>query len=111
MSAVSRLPVARSRQAHEHNHGLELLRATEAAESSGGLTAVPGGVRVGALPVAMLARPRHQALLERVREMGARVALISDGDVDAAMMAASAGMGVDVMLGAGGTKEAVLAAC
>jgi len=232
MSAVSRLPVARSRQAHEHNHGLELLRATEAAAlsvgrwlgrgdktgtreaaqaamaeafsgiaidgrvvigpepadgplSTGrrvgagrekldlailpvdgislvsrGLTqalsiaacAEPGGilapppvaymhkiavgpaargsvdisdtpennlrriafamdVHVRDLTVAMLDRPRHQALLERVREMGARVALISDGDVDAAMMAASVGVGVDVMLGAGGTKEAVLAAC
>lgn len=68
-------------------------------------------VRVNDLTVAMLDRPRHQALLERVREMGARVALISDGDVGAAMMAAVPGSGVDVMLGAGGTGEAVLAAC
>jgi fructose-1,6-bisphosphatase II len=68
-------------------------------------------VRVNDLTVAMLDRPRHQALLERVREMGARVALISDGDVGAAIMAAVAGSGVDVMLGAGGTGEAVLAAC
>jgi fructose-1,6-bisphosphatase II len=68
-------------------------------------------VRVNDLTVAMLDRPRHQALLERVREMGARVALISDGDVGAAIMAAVEGSGVDVMLGAGGTGEAVLAAC
>jgi fructose-1,6-bisphosphatase II len=68
-------------------------------------------VRVNDLTVAMLDRPRHQALLERVREMGARVALISDGDVGAAIMAAVPGSGVDVMLGAGGTGEAVLAAC
>jgi fructose-1,6-bisphosphatase II len=68
-------------------------------------------VRVNDLTVAMLDRPRHQALLERVREMGARVALISDGDVGAAIMAAVPGSGVDVMLGAGGTREAVLAAC
>jgi fructose-1,6-bisphosphatase II len=68
-------------------------------------------VRVNDLTVAMLDRPRHQALLERVREMGARVALISDGDVGAAIMAAVSGSGVDVMLGAGGTGEAVLAAC
>jgi fructose-1,6-bisphosphatase II len=68
-------------------------------------------VRVNDLTVAMLDRPRHQALLERVREMGARVALISDGDVGAAIMAAVEGSGVDVMLGAGGTSEAVLAAC
>ena len=68
-------------------------------------------VHVRDLTVAMLDRPRHQALLERVREMGSRVALISDGDVGAAMMAAVPGTGVDVMLGAGGTGEAVLAAC
>jgi len=68
-------------------------------------------VRVNDLTVVMLDRPRHQALLERVREMGARVALISDGDVGAAIMAAVPGSGVDVMLGAGGTSEAVLAAC
>jgi fructose-1,6-bisphosphatase II len=68
-------------------------------------------VRVNDLTVVMLDRPRHQALLERVREMGARVALISDGDVGAAIMAGVPGSGVDVMLGAGGTSEAVLAAC
>ena len=68
-------------------------------------------VHVRDLTVAMLDRPRHQALLERVRDMGARVALISDGDVGAAVMSAVAGTGVDVMLGAGGTREAVLAAC
>ena len=68
-------------------------------------------VQVQDLTVIMLDRPRHQALLERVRELGARVALISDGDVGAAMMAAWDGSGVEVMLGAGGTNEAILAAC
>lgn len=68
-------------------------------------------VHVRDLTVAMLDRPRHQALLERIRDLGARVALLSDGDVGAAVMAAVEGTGVDVMLGAGGTREAVLAAC
>jgi fructose-1,6-bisphosphatase II len=68
-------------------------------------------VHVHDLTVVMLDRPRHQTLLERVRELGARVALISDGDVGAAMMAAWPGSGIDVMLGSGGTSEAVLAAC
>ena len=68
-------------------------------------------VQVQDLAVVMLDRPRHQALLERVRELGARVALISDGDVGAAMMAGWEGSGIDVMLGAGGTNEAILAAC
>jgi fructose-1,6-bisphosphatase II len=68
-------------------------------------------VQVQDLTVMMLDRPRHQALLERVRALGARVALISDGDVGAAMMAAWPGSGVDVMIGSGGTQEAIVAAC
>jgi fructose-1,6-bisphosphatase II len=68
-------------------------------------------VNVQDLTVMMLDRPRHQALLERVRSLGARVALISDGDVGAAMMAAWPGSGVDVMIGSGGTQEAIVAAC
>ena len=68
-------------------------------------------VQVQDLTVIMLDRPRHQAILERVRALGARVALISDGDVGAAMMAAWPGSGVDVMIGSGGTQEAIVAAC
>ncbi|MGH7722759.1 MAG: fructose-bisphosphatase class II family protein [Candidatus Dormibacteria bacterium] len=68
-------------------------------------------VQVQDLTVVMLDRPRHQALLERVRSLGARVALISDGDVGAAMMAAWPGSGIDVMIGSGGTQEAIVAAC
>jgi fructose-1,6-bisphosphatase II len=68
-------------------------------------------IQVQDLTVVMLDRPRHQALLERVRALGARVALISDGDVGAAMMAAWPGSGVDVMIGSGGTQEAIVAAC
>ena len=68
-------------------------------------------VQVQDLTVMMLDRPRHQALLERVRSLGARVALISDGDVGAAMMAAWPGTGIDVMIGSGGTQEAIVAAC
>jgi fructose-1,6-bisphosphatase II len=68
-------------------------------------------VQVQDLTVMMLDRPRHQTLLERVRALGARVALISDGDVGAAMMAAWPGSGIDVMIGSGGTQEAIVAAC
>ena len=68
-------------------------------------------VQVPDLTVVMLDRPRHQTLLERIRDLGVRVALISDGDVGAAMMAAWPGSGIDVMIGSGGTNEAVLAAC
>ena len=68
-------------------------------------------VQVPDLTVVMLDRPRHQTLLERVRDLGVRVALISDGDIGAAMMAAWPGSGIDAMIGSGGTNEAVLAAC
>src|SRR5947209_3826510 len=68
-------------------------------------------VQVQDLTVVMLDRPRHQALLERVRSLGARVALVSDGDLGLAMMAAWPGSGIDVMLGSGGTREAIVAAC
>jgi len=68
-------------------------------------------VQVQDLTVALLDRPRHQALLERVRALGARVALASDGDVGLAMMAAWPQCGIDVMMGSGGTSEAIVAAC
>ena len=68
-------------------------------------------VQVQDLTVMILDRPRHQALLERVRGLGARVALSSDGDVGMAMMTAWPGSGIDVMIGTGGTSEAILAAC
>ncbi|MFN2582781.1 MAG: fructose-bisphosphatase class II family protein [Candidatus Dormibacteria bacterium] len=68
-------------------------------------------VRVQDLTVMLLDRPRHQALLERVRGLGARVALSSDGDVGMAMMTAWPASGIDVMLGTGGTHEAIVAAC
>jgi len=68
-------------------------------------------VQVQDLTVVLLDRPRHQALLERVRSLGARLALISDGDVGAALMTAWPGSGIDVLIGSGGTREAMLAAC
>ena len=68
-------------------------------------------VQVQDLTVMMLDRPRHQTLLERIRGLGARVALASDGDVGMAMMTAWPGSGIDAMIGSGGTSEAVVAAC
>lgn len=64
------------------------------------------------LTVVILDRPRHADLIEEVRESGARIKLITDGDVAGAVMAALPGdTGVDVLMGIGGTPEAVLAAC
>jgi fructose-1,6-bisphosphatase II len=70
------------------------------------------GRNVEDLTVVILDRPRHEALIEEVRLSGARIKLISDGDVAGAVMAAIPGdTGVDVLMGIGGTPEAVLAAC
>lgn len=64
------------------------------------------------LTVVILDRPRHEELIEQVRVAGARIKLISDGDVAGAVMAAmEEHTGVDVLMGIGGTPEAVLAAC
>ena len=68
-------------------------------------------VQVQDLTVMMLDRPRHQALLERVRALGARLALVSDGDVGGVLMTAWPGSGIDVLIGSGGTSEAIMAAC
>jgi fructose-1,6-bisphosphatase II len=64
------------------------------------------------LTVVVLDRPRHEQLIEDIRMSGARIKLITDGDVAGAVMAAMPGdTGVDVLMGIGGTPEAVLAAC
>ncbi len=63
------------------------------------------------LTVVVLDRPRHQDIIRQVREAGARIRLITDGDVAAAIQAAMEDYtGVDVLLGIGGAPEAVLAA-
>lgn len=66
--------------------------------------------RVTDLTVVMLDRPRHHPLIERIRELGARISIVSDGDVGAALLAAWEGSGVDIFMGAGGVREAVVAA-
>ncbi|MGH2448344.1 MAG: class II fructose-bisphosphatase [Chloroflexota bacterium] len=64
------------------------------------------------LTVCLLDRPRHKDLIEEVRDSGARIKLITDGDVAGAIMAAlPEDTGVDVLMGIGGIPEAVLAAC
>ena len=60
--------------------------------------------------VVILDRPRHADLIAEVRAAGARIKLISDGDVDAAIATAIDGTGIHVALGTGGAPEGVLAA-
>jgi fructose-1,6-bisphosphatase II len=69
------------------------------------------GVRPSDVSVVVLDRPRHEALIAELREVGARVQLITDGDVAPAIAASQPGTGVDMLIGIGGTPEGVIAAC
>lgn len=69
------------------------------------------GKFVNDLTVFVLDKPRHVTLIEEMRATGARVLLRTDGDVAGALMAATPGSGVDVMMGIGGTPEGIIAAC
>src|SRR5918911_890345 len=62
------------------------------------------------LVVVVLDRPRHQKLITEIREAGARIRLISDGDLSAGIAAAVAGTGVHAVMGSGGAPEGVLTA-
>ncbi|WP_433515606.1 class II fructose-bisphosphatase [Nonomuraea sp. CA-143628] len=61
--------------------------------------------------VVVLDRPRHEQMVKEIRETGARIKFIVDGDVAGAIMAARADTGIDLMLGIGGTPEGIVAAC
>lgn len=61
--------------------------------------------------VVILDRPRHDGLIKEVREAGARIKLISDGDVAGSIYALREGTGVDLLLGIGGTPEGIISAC
>ncbi|GAA1234743.1 class II fructose-bisphosphatase [Prauserella halophila] len=60
--------------------------------------------------VCILDRPRHESIVKEVREAGARIRFISDGDVAGAIAAARSTTGVDMLLGIGGTPEGIIAA-
>jgi len=60
--------------------------------------------------VCILDRPRHQELINKVRQTGARIKLISDGDVSAVIATSFEDSGVDMYMGIGGSPEGVLAA-
>jgi fructose-1,6-bisphosphatase II len=61
--------------------------------------------------VVILDRPRHEGLIDEVRETGARIKLISDGDVAGSILALRESTGVDLLLGIGGTPEGIISAC
>jgi fructose-1,6-bisphosphatase II len=83
------------------------------APPSANVTAVARAKRCSPsdVTVVMLDRPRHAELVSEVREAGARIKLLTDGDVAGAILAARDGTGIDLMLGIGGTPEGIIAAC
>jgi fructose-1,6-bisphosphatase II len=68
------------------------------------------GRRVTDITVVILERPRHDALIAEVRDTGARIKLIGDGDLSAAIACAVSGTGVHVVMGTGGAPEGVITA-
>jgi fructose-1,6-bisphosphatase II len=69
------------------------------------------GADVDDLTVVILERKRHEELIASVRKTGARIRLITDGDVAGALMTAWPDTGIDMLIGIGGTPEGVLTAC
>jgi fructose-1,6-bisphosphatase II len=68
------------------------------------------GLKVGEVTVVVLNRPRHEKLISEIRAAGARIRLIQDGDVAAAIETARPDAGVDLLMGVGGTPEGVITA-
>ncbi len=68
------------------------------------------GAELSDLQVCILDRPRHEELIAKVRETGARIMLIGDGDVSAVMATSQPDSGIDMYIGSGGAPEGVLAA-
>ena len=63
------------------------------------------------LSVIVLDRPRHEDLIEEIRSAGARILLRDEGDAEGALLTATPGTNVDVLMGVGGVSEGVIAAC
>lgn len=69
------------------------------------------GEGVEDVTVCILDRPRHEQMVQEIREAGARIKFISDGDVAGAIMAARPNTGIDLLVGIGGTPEGIIVAC
>lgn len=68
-------------------------------------------IEINEVTVVILDRPRHEGLIKEVRDAGARIKLITDGDIAGAIMTALEDTGIDVLMGIGGAPEAVVSAC
>lgn len=69
------------------------------------------GKRVEDVTVIVLNRPRHERLIEEIRGMHARIRLIQDGDIAGALSTCKQDSGIDLLVGIGGSPEAVISAC
>jgi fructose-1,6-bisphosphatase II len=67
-------------------------------------------LNISDITVVVLNRPRHKTLIEEIRNTGARIRLIQDGDVAAAIETARPDTGIDLLMGIGGTPEGVITA-
>jgi fructose-1,6-bisphosphatase II len=69
------------------------------------------GIKAEEVTVVVLDRPRHDQLIEDIREAGAKVRLIMDGDVAGAIATAQDSNSIDLLMGIGGTPEGIVTAC
>ena len=90
--------------------GADAIDITKSTADNVRAVAAAKGVRPEELSIVVLDRPRHESLIGEVRETGARVFLITDGDVAPAIATCRPYSGVDMVMGIGGTPEGVVAA-
>lgn len=88
-----------------------LINIEKSVKENLGAIAKAKGIRPQDLTAVVLDRPRHIELVKEIRQFGARIRFIDDGDVAGALMTALPDSGIDVLIGIGGTPEGVLAAC
>jgi fructose-1,6-bisphosphatase II len=90
--------------------GLEAIDINASPTQNVDAVAKAKGVSTREISVVVLERDRHDALIAELRDAGAKVLLIRDGDVAAAIAAGQSGTGVDMLYGVGGTPEGVISA-
>ena len=90
--------------------GIEVVDINASPTENVNAFAKAKGVSPREVSVVVLERDRHEALIAELREAGAKVNLIRDGDVAPAIAAAQPGTGVDILYGIGGTPEGVISA-
>ncbi|MFT7613181.1 MAG: fructose-1,6-bisphosphatase class II [Parvicellaceae bacterium] len=92
------------------SEGRDIIDIRESAKENLSRLAEVKKCRIHDLTAVILDRPRHQALIDEVREAGARIQLIGDGDVAGAIATCIPDSGIDILFGTGGAPEGVIAA-